>query len=75
MGEERMKFTRRKLAGVIAAAPVVAGALVTARAEAQSPETETEETKSAREVLRNNLEQIAKVKLARAVEPAFKFKA
>ena len=73
MGEERMKFTRRKLASVFAAAPAV-GALVTARAEAQSRETETEETKSAREALRNNLEQIAKVKLARAVEPAFKFK-
>ena len=69
-----MKLTRRKLAGVLAGVPA-AGALAATRAEAQERTDADEETTHARETLRNNLAQIAKVKVDRAVEPAFRFKA
>ena len=73
MGDSGMKLTRRKLAGVLAAVPA-AGALAAKRAEAQERTEADEETTHARETLRNNLAQIAKVKVDRAVEPAFRFK-
>ncbi|HEV8146341.1 MAG TPA: hypothetical protein VGP79_08175 [Bryobacteraceae bacterium] len=69
-----MKITRRKLATVLAAVPA-AGALAVTSAEAQERAEADEETTHARETLRNNLAQIAKVKVDRAVEPAFRFKA
>ena len=69
-----MKLTRRRLAGVLAAVPA-AGALAATRAQGQERTEADEETTHARETLRTNLAQIAKVKLDRAVEPAFRFKA
>jgi ribosomal protein L12E/L44/L45/RPP1/RPP2 len=77
MGDSGMKLTRRKLAGVLAAVPA-AGALAaqtTGQTAAQASAEVDEETTHARETLRNNLAQIAKVKVDRAVEPAFRFKA
>ena len=76
-----MKLTRRKLAGVLAAVPAAgvlasqASAQTTAQTAAPPGAEADEETTHARETLRSNLEQIAKVKLNRAVEPAFRFKA
>jgi len=67
-----MKVTRRTLAKTIAAA---AAAPVALRAQTQPAAPETEETLSARVTLRANLDQLAKVKLPRSTEPAFRFKA
>ncbi len=75
-----MKLTRRRLAGVLAAVPAAgalasqASAQTTAQTAAPASAEPNEETTHARETLRNNLAQIAKVKLDRSVEPAFKFK-
>jgi len=81
MGDSGTKLTRRKLAGVLAAVPAAgalasqASAQTTAQPAAQANAEADEETTHARETLRNNLAQIAKVKVDRAVEPAFRFKA
>ena len=72
----RTKVTRRKLAGILAAAPAATALLQTAPpANAQATAEPDEETRHARETLRNNLAQLAQVKVDRAIEPAFKFKA
>jgi hypothetical protein len=42
---------------------------------AQTPSAEDEDLKAAREQARNNAQQIAKVVLPMATEPAFRFKA
>jgi hypothetical protein len=66
------KLSRRALAKFAAAAAVAPAAL---SAQAQPAAPETEETLSARVTLRANLDQLAKVKLPRSTEPAFRFKA
>jgi hypothetical protein len=63
-----MKVTRRSLARILAAATVPQ----TARPQEQPV---NEDLKSARDEMRANTEQIAKVKLPIATEPAFHFKA
>lgn len=67
-----MKLTRRSLAKIVAAAAVPAAA-TTAIAAPQAESSE--EAKSAHDALRNNAQQIAKVKLPMATEPACHFKA
>jgi hypothetical protein len=62
-----MDVTRRTLARMLAVAAVPQAA------EAQAPADA--DLESAREVLRTNLQQIAKVKLPMATEPACHFKA
>jgi hypothetical protein len=66
-----MKVTRRKLAGMIAAGATVASA------PAQQPASSgnDDDLRSAREQMRGNALQIAKVTLPMATEPAFQFKA
>jgi hypothetical protein len=66
-----MKLTRRALAKSIGAV-ALPGALAT-QAQAQPAAPEAEETVSARTALRANLDQIAKVKIPREVEPATRF--
>ncbi len=65
-----MDVTRRKLARMLAAS-----AAVPIAAEAQSPVQIDENLKSARDQMKNNAQQLAKVKLPMATEPAFHFKA
>jgi hypothetical protein len=63
-----MKVTRRSLAQMLAAAAVPQ------TDSAQEPPL-NEDLKSAREQMSTNIQQIAKVKLPMATEPAFHFKA
>ena len=67
-----MKLTRRALAKTMGAAAALPLTL-SAQAPAQPAAPETEETLSARTTLRANLDQIAKVKVPREVEPATRF--
>jgi hypothetical protein len=63
-----MKVTRRNIARMLATT-----AIGTASA---SPQTDSdEETKSAHDQMRNNAQQLAKVRVPMATEPAFQFKA
>lgn len=63
-----MNVTRRTLAKIVAAAAVPAASA--------APQSEAgEETRSAHDALRNAAEQIAKVELPMATEPACHFKA
>ena len=64
-----MKVTRRTLARMLAATAAVNGAA------AQTPSTEDEDLKAAHEQLQTNAQQLAKVPLPMATEPAFRFKA
>jgi hypothetical protein len=64
-----MAVTRRSLAKLLA------GAAVTQAAEAQTAAPANADLQTAREQMRANAEQIAKVKLPMATEPAFHFKA
>jgi hypothetical protein len=62
-----MNVTRRTLAKIIAAAAVPAAA---------APQTDAdEETRSAHDALKNAAEQIAKIEVPMATEPAVHFKA
>jgi hypothetical protein len=73
-----MKITRRKLAMLAAAAPLATVAVpgVAIPAEAQTPPADSdEETRSARELMRNNAQALAKVKMPITTEPAVHFKA
>jgi hypothetical protein len=64
-----MNVSRRKLAGMLAAAVPIA-------VSAQTPApTEDADLKSARDQMRNQAQQLAKVKLPMATEPPFHFKA
>jgi hypothetical protein len=63
-----MKVTRRSLAQMLAVAAVPR------TASSQEPPV-NEDLNSAREQMRTNIQQIAKVKLPMATEPAFHFKA
>ncbi|HVP00693.1 MAG TPA: hypothetical protein VMT15_21630 [Bryobacteraceae bacterium] len=65
-----MALTRRSLAKALAAAAVVRPS-----APAQSAAQTDADLQSARDQLRSNIQQIAKVKLPMATEPAFHFKA
>jgi hypothetical protein len=64
-----MKVTRRALGRILAATAAAAPLKATPQTDAD------EESRSAREALRNNAEQIAKIPLKMATEPAFTFKA
>jgi hypothetical protein len=64
-----MALSRRGLAKAIAAA-AVAGKAQAQQAEAPNPDLD-----SARQQMRSNVEQITKVKVPMATEPAFQFKA
>jgi hypothetical protein len=64
-----MDVTRRTLARLFAATVAVP---VT---EAAPQASESEDDKAAREQMRNNAQQIAKVSLPMATEPAFRFRA
>ncbi len=63
-----MKFTRRELAGLIAATPA-------AVAQSQAPATPDEELKAARDRIRSNGAALAKGQVPMSTEPAFQFKA
>jgi hypothetical protein len=65
-----MPVTRRSLARILAAA-----AVAPRDGAAQTPAASNPDLDSARELLRTNLQQIAKVKLPMAIEPACHFKA
>ncbi len=65
-----MAVTRRSLARMLAAA-----AAATQTSGAQTPQPADADMQSARDQMRANAEQIAKVKLPMATEPAFQFKA
>jgi hypothetical protein len=60
------KFTRRSLAGLVVAAPLAA--------QAQAPAAPAGDAEIARDLLKNNLEQIRKFDLPVATEPSFIFK-
>ena len=60
-----MKFTRRKLAA----------ALLAPAAAAQTPAPPVDEAHAARDRIKANAEQLAKVDLPMSTEPAFQFKA
>jgi hypothetical protein len=63
-----MVITRRKLAGLLAATAAIP--------TAAAPQTDNdEETRSAHEALRNNAQQLDKIPLPMATEPAAHFKA
>lgn len=64
-----MAFTRRSLAKALAAAAIVRDSSNAQTASADA------DLQSARDQMRSNAEQIAKVKLPMATEPAFHFKA
>jgi hypothetical protein len=64
-----MDFSRRELAGLIAATVVIPVA------EAAPQTSESDDDKAARELLRNNIEQLGKVKLPMETEPASHFRA
>jgi hypothetical protein len=64
-----MDVTRRKLATMIAAAAAAN------TAAAQTPPAADEDLKAAHEALQSNAQQLAKVPLPMATEPAFRFKA
>ena len=64
-----MAVTRRSLAKLLAAAAVVQ------KTEAQTAAPGDADLQTAREQMRANADQIAKVKLPMATEPAFHFKA
>jgi hypothetical protein len=66
-----MDVTRRTLARLLAATVAVP----VTEATAQTPASESDDDKSAREQMRNNAQQLAKVSLPMATEPAFRFKA
>jgi hypothetical protein len=68
-----MKVTRRKLARILAAAAAVPG--VAAPQAPSAVSSGDEDLNTAREQLRNNAQQLAKVNLPMATEPAFRFKA
>ena len=73
-----MKVTRRTLARILAATAVVpAAAVAPAAVAAQIPSSadSDEDMKAVREQMRNNAQQLAKVALPMATEPAFRFKA
>jgi hypothetical protein len=65
-----MDVTRRSLARVLAAA-----AVAPKPSQAQPPSSADADLQSARDRMRSNAQQIAKVKLPMAVEPAVHFKA
>jgi hypothetical protein len=64
-----MQVTRRSIARMLAAAAVVPQA-----ATPQAPSADAD-FDSARELLKSNAQQVAKVKLPAPTEPAFHFKA
>jgi len=64
-----MDVTRRTLATLFAAAVAAPGA------EAAPQASESDDDKAARELMRNNAQQLAKVSLPMATEPAFRFRA
>jgi len=65
-----MDVTRRSLAQILIASAAAAPAV------AAPPQSEPdEETRSAHEALRNNAQQLSKIDLPMATEPAFQFKA
>jgi hypothetical protein len=64
-----MKVTRRTLGRVLVATATATTLGATPQADAD------EESRSAHEALRNNAEQLKKVALPMATEPAFTFKA
>jgi hypothetical protein len=66
-----MKVTRRALGRILAATAAVP---LQAAPQGPSPDAD-EELKAARERLRNQAAQIARVPLLKTVEPAFRFKA
>jgi hypothetical protein len=73
-----LKITRRKLAMLAAAAPLASVAIpcVAIGAEGQTLAADSdEETRSAHELLRNNAQALAKVKMPMSTEPAVHFKA
>lgn len=69
MAVSSRKVTRRSLARMLAAAAAVPQA---ATSQSPSPDADLD---SAREQLKNSAQQIAKVKLSMATEPACHFKA
>lgn len=71
-----MDVTRRTLAArLVAATVVVPVAEAAAQAAPQAAPSESDDDKSAREQMRNNAQQLGKVALPMATEPAFRFKA
>jgi hypothetical protein len=74
MAVQRVKVTRRSLAGILAAAAVAprAGASQTS---SQAGTAADPDLQAARELMQTNAQLIAKVKLPMATEPACHFKA
>jgi hypothetical protein len=74
-----MNVTRRKLARMIASSTALTGIAIagaSVSAEAQTPAANSdEETQSAHDLLRNNAQALAKVKMPITTEPAVHFKA
>jgi hypothetical protein len=74
-----MDVTRRTLTRLVAAAvatpltPAITQAVT--QAAPQASPAESDDDRSARELLRSNAQQLAKVSLPMATEPAFRFKA
>ncbi|HLX44932.1 MAG TPA: hypothetical protein VKR43_15910 [Bryobacteraceae bacterium] len=66
-----MDVTRRTLTRLVAAA--VATPLM--EAAPQAPPAESDDDRSAHDLLRSNAQQLAKVSVPMATEPAFRFKA
>ena len=64
------RITRRALAGIVTAVAAAAQ-----QPPAPLPTTPDEELDAARAAVRRNLDQIARVKLPQAIEPAVSFKA
>jgi hypothetical protein len=65
-----MKFTRRQLAAALSTS-----AVLLAQAPAPLPSNPDEELKAVKDTIRQNSEQLAKVDLPMATEPAVHFKA
>ena len=66
-----MEVSRRQLAGTLAA---MVATQIDAGAQSSAADSDAD-LKSARDQIRNSAEQLAKVKLPMAVEPAFRFRA
>jgi hypothetical protein len=70
-----MDVTRRTLTRLVAAAVATPLTPAVTQAAPQASPAESDDDRSARELLRSNAQQLAKVSLPMATEPAFRFKA
>jgi hypothetical protein len=70
-----MKMTRRRLAAVVSAIPLLAASPLPAQTQTPPAPTPDDELKAARDRIKTNGETLAQQAVAMSVEPAFQFRA